>query len=217
MEPISSPGRLGTATFQPSRPVLCVSKAAEPVSDLGPGPRAGCDWCHHPRGSKPSGSEPGLEVLQREVGHPERAVRDDNDQRSTQASSSSVHVAPETPSLSSFLFRYGEALFMNSKLISGVTEFLNTERELNEVRETSGVVFSVISRLKMTSDRKWHLGLKRCEAAILKKKNIFPRQRSIPPDFSFTWKPSNPKAIKCQTGTKSDLKTSRRSLKLLVV
>uniref|UniRef100_A0A3Q4MTV6 Aminopeptidase n=1 Tax=Neolamprologus brichardi TaxID=32507 RepID=A0A3Q4MTV6_NEOBR len=28
--------------------------------------------------------------------------------------------------------RYGEALFMNSKLISGVTEFLNTERELNE-------------------------------------------------------------------------------------
>uniref|UniRef100_A0A3P9D1P8 Aminopeptidase n=1 Tax=Maylandia zebra TaxID=106582 RepID=A0A3P9D1P8_9CICH len=34
--------------------------------------------------------------------------------------------------------RYGEALFMNSKLISGVTEFLNTERELNEVSETSG-------------------------------------------------------------------------------
>ncbi|CAI9535757.1 unnamed protein product [Staurois parvus] len=28
--------------------------------------------------------------------------------------------------------RYGEALFMNSKLISGVTEFLNTEEELNE-------------------------------------------------------------------------------------
>ncbi|CAB1417946.1 unnamed protein product, partial [Pleuronectes platessa] len=28
--------------------------------------------------------------------------------------------------------RYGEALFMNSKLISGVTEFLNTEKELNE-------------------------------------------------------------------------------------
>lgn len=36
----------------------------------------------------------------------------------------------ETFSLS---FRYGEALFMNSKLIGGVTEFLNTERELNEV------------------------------------------------------------------------------------
>lgn len=29
--------------------------------------------------------------------------------------------------------RYGEALFMNSKLISGVTEFLNTEGELKEV------------------------------------------------------------------------------------
>lgn len=28
---------------------------------------------------------------------------------------------------------FGEALFMNSKLISGVTEFLNTERELDEV------------------------------------------------------------------------------------
>ncbi|XP_045556166.1 thyrotropin-releasing hormone-degrading ectoenzyme [Salmo salar] len=31
--------------------------------------------------------------------------------------------------------RYGEALFMNSKLISGVTEFLNTETELNELKE----------------------------------------------------------------------------------
>ncbi|XP_044305748.1 thyrotropin-releasing hormone-degrading ectoenzyme [Varanus komodoensis] len=30
--------------------------------------------------------------------------------------------------------RYGEALFMNSKLISGVTEFLNTENELNELK-----------------------------------------------------------------------------------
>ncbi|XP_042326717.1 thyrotropin-releasing hormone-degrading ectoenzyme [Sceloporus undulatus] len=30
--------------------------------------------------------------------------------------------------------RYGEALFMNSKLISGVTEFLNTESELNELK-----------------------------------------------------------------------------------
>lgn len=38
--------------------------------------------------------------------------------------------------------RYGEALFMNSKLIGGVTEFLNTEKELNELKEfiqTSGV------------------------------------------------------------------------------
>ncbi|XP_076015794.1 thyrotropin-releasing hormone-degrading ectoenzyme-like [Genypterus blacodes] len=38
--------------------------------------------------------------------------------------------------------RYGEALFMNSKLISGVTEFLNTEKELNELKEfiqSSGV------------------------------------------------------------------------------
>uniref|UniRef100_A0AAR2LVX5 Aminopeptidase n=1 Tax=Pygocentrus nattereri TaxID=42514 RepID=A0AAR2LVX5_PYGNA len=37
--------------------------------------------------------------------------------------------------------RYGEALFMNSKLISGVTEFLNTESELTELKdfiETSG-------------------------------------------------------------------------------
>uniref|UniRef100_A0A671YEE0 Aminopeptidase n=1 Tax=Sparus aurata TaxID=8175 RepID=A0A671YEE0_SPAAU len=31
--------------------------------------------------------------------------------------------------------RYGEALFMNSKLIGGVTEFLNTEKELNEIIE----------------------------------------------------------------------------------
>uniref|UniRef100_A0A8C4HCL9 Aminopeptidase n=1 Tax=Dicentrarchus labrax TaxID=13489 RepID=A0A8C4HCL9_DICLA len=38
--------------------------------------------------------------------------------------------------------RYGEALFMNSKLIGGVTEFLNTDRELNELKEfiqSSGV------------------------------------------------------------------------------
>lgn len=33
----------------------------------------------------------------------------------------------------SLIRRYGEALFMNSKLISGVTEFLNTEAELSEV------------------------------------------------------------------------------------
>ncbi|KAK7811196.1 hypothetical protein U0070_019227, partial [Myodes glareolus] len=32
------------------------------------------------------------------------------------------------------LNRYGEALFMNSKLISGVTEFLNTEGELKELK-----------------------------------------------------------------------------------
>uniref|UniRef100_A0A6I8P634 Aminopeptidase n=1 Tax=Ornithorhynchus anatinus TaxID=9258 RepID=A0A6I8P634_ORNAN len=32
------------------------------------------------------------------------------------------------------LNRYGEALFMNSKLISGVTEFLNTEDELSELK-----------------------------------------------------------------------------------
>ncbi|XP_040029002.2 thyrotropin-releasing hormone-degrading ectoenzyme [Gasterosteus aculeatus] len=38
--------------------------------------------------------------------------------------------------------RYGEALFMSSKLIGGVTEFLNTDRELNELKEfiqSSGV------------------------------------------------------------------------------
>lgn len=37
--------------------------------------------------------------------------------------------------------RYGEALFLNSKLIGGVTEFLNTAKELNELKEfiqTSG-------------------------------------------------------------------------------
>nr|XP_021384654.1 thyrotropin-releasing hormone-degrading ectoenzyme isoform X2 [Lonchura striata domestica] len=32
------------------------------------------------------------------------------------------------------LNRYGEALFMNSKLVSGVTEFLNTEGELRELK-----------------------------------------------------------------------------------
>ncbi|KAK1169229.1 thyrotropin-releasing hormone-degrading ectoenzyme-like [Acipenser oxyrinchus oxyrinchus] len=31
--------------------------------------------------------------------------------------------------------RYGEALFINSKLINGVTEFLNTEAELNELKD----------------------------------------------------------------------------------
>ncbi|KAL4641471.1 thyrotropin-releasing hormone-degrading ectoenzyme-like [Arapaima gigas] len=31
--------------------------------------------------------------------------------------------------------RYGEALFMNAKLINGVTEFLNTESELSELKE----------------------------------------------------------------------------------
>lgn len=43
----------------------------------------------------------------------------------------------------SLIGRYGEALFMNSKLISGVTEFLNTEAELNEVR----LNFYIILRL----------------------------------------------------------------------
>lgn len=37
-------------------------------------------------------------------------------------------------SVSLSLCSYGEALFMNSKLIGGVTEFLNTEKELNEVK-----------------------------------------------------------------------------------
>ncbi|KAF4079903.1 hypothetical protein AMELA_G00183560 [Ameiurus melas] len=31
--------------------------------------------------------------------------------------------------------RFGEALFLNSKLISGVTEFLNTQRELDELKD----------------------------------------------------------------------------------
>ncbi|KAI1238958.1 Thyrotropin-releasing hormone-degrading ectoenzyme, partial [Lamprotornis superbus] len=41
------------------------------------------------------------------------------------------------------LNRYGEALFMNSKLVSGVTEFLNTEGELREtqrVKEKEGIL-----------------------------------------------------------------------------
>ena len=45
------------------------------------------------------------------------------------------------------LFRYGEALFMNSKLISGVTEFLNTEKELNEVNtQKNGAKFHSLTR-----------------------------------------------------------------------
>ncbi|XP_010764314.1 thyrotropin-releasing hormone-degrading ectoenzyme-like, partial [Notothenia coriiceps] len=41
--------------------------------------------------------------------------------------------------------RYGEALFMNSKLIGGVTEFLNTEKELNERCFFSGVLITFLS------------------------------------------------------------------------
>lgn len=44
----------------------------------------------------------------------------------------------------SLIRRYGEALFMNSKLISGVTEFLNTEAELNEVSLDLYTILSLI-------------------------------------------------------------------------
>ncbi|MBN3324836.1 TRHDE protein, partial [Atractosteus spatula] len=52
--------------------------------------------------------------------------------------------------------RYGEALFMNSKLINGVTEFLNTEAELIEVSlfgELAFLVFNCQSHLSETSRR----------------------------------------------------------------
>lgn len=44
-------------------------------------------------------------------------------------------------SVSLSLCSYGEALFMNSKLIGGVTEFLNTEKELNEVKTHKHTLF----------------------------------------------------------------------------
>ncbi|KAJ8261753.1 hypothetical protein GJAV_G00158020 [Gymnothorax javanicus] len=58
--------------------------------------------------------------------------------------------------------RYGEALFMNSKLISGVTEFLNTESELNELKEfiqsTGGVAAPALSRAVevVQANVRWH-------------------------------------------------------------
>ncbi|KAG5846135.1 hypothetical protein ANANG_G00146560 [Anguilla anguilla] len=57
--------------------------------------------------------------------------------------------------------RYGEALFMNSKLINGVTEFLNTASELNELKEFirsnggAGPAFSRAVEIVETSVR-WH-------------------------------------------------------------
>lgn len=54
---------------------VCVFQVTEPVSDLRPGPRAGCHWRHHPRWQKPSGSKSGLEILPRKVGCPECTVR----------------------------------------------------------------------------------------------------------------------------------------------
>ncbi|KAK3517350.1 hypothetical protein QTP70_004707 [Hemibagrus guttatus] len=58
--------------------------------------------------------------------------------------------------------RYGEALFMNSKLISGVTEFLNTESELNELKDfiqmSSGGAVSAFTRALeiVKANVKWH-------------------------------------------------------------
>uniref|UniRef100_A0A671PND6 Aminopeptidase n=1 Tax=Sinocyclocheilus anshuiensis TaxID=1608454 RepID=A0A671PND6_9TELE len=59
--------------------------------------------------------------------------------------------------------RYGEALFMNSKLISGVTEFLNTEAELNELKEfiltTGGESAPAFARAVeiVQANVKWHI------------------------------------------------------------
>ncbi|KAI1882544.1 hypothetical protein AGOR_G00251840 [Albula goreensis] len=58
--------------------------------------------------------------------------------------------------------RYGEALFMNSKLINGVTEFLNTETELNELRDfvqsNGGVATAAFSRAVevVEANVRWH-------------------------------------------------------------
>ncbi|XP_022527297.2 thyrotropin-releasing hormone-degrading ectoenzyme [Astyanax mexicanus] len=58
--------------------------------------------------------------------------------------------------------RYGEALFMNSKLISGVTEFLNTESELTELKEfietSGGGAASAFARAMeiVQANVKWH-------------------------------------------------------------
>ncbi|XP_048829081.1 thyrotropin-releasing hormone-degrading ectoenzyme-like [Brienomyrus brachyistius] len=57
--------------------------------------------------------------------------------------------------------RYGEALFMNSKLINGVTEFLNTETELNELKEfirSSGGVAAAFARAVeiVGANVRWH-------------------------------------------------------------
>ncbi|KAJ8269292.1 hypothetical protein COCON_G00118990 [Conger conger] len=58
--------------------------------------------------------------------------------------------------------RYGEALFMNSKLISGVTEFLNTPSELAELKEfiqsNGGVSGAALSRAVevVEASVRWH-------------------------------------------------------------
>ncbi|XP_053364696.1 thyrotropin-releasing hormone-degrading ectoenzyme-like [Clarias gariepinus] len=59
--------------------------------------------------------------------------------------------------------RFGEALFLNSKLISGVTEFLNTQTELDELKDfiqtsTAGVSSSAFSRALevVRANVKWH-------------------------------------------------------------
>ncbi|XP_053505705.1 thyrotropin-releasing hormone-degrading ectoenzyme-like [Ictalurus furcatus] len=59
--------------------------------------------------------------------------------------------------------RFGEALFLNSKLISGVTEFLNTQRELDELKDflqtsAAGASASAFSRALevVRANVKWH-------------------------------------------------------------
>ncbi|XP_036977336.1 thyrotropin-releasing hormone-degrading ectoenzyme isoform X1 [Acanthopagrus latus] len=51
--------------------------------------------------------------------------------------------------------RYGEALFMNSKLIGGVTEFLNTEKELNESPFACTYLLLLISHFGGLMDYVW--------------------------------------------------------------
>ncbi|KAG2460012.1 TRHDE protein, partial [Polypterus senegalus] len=58
--------------------------------------------------------------------------------------------------------RYGEALFINSKLINGVTEYLTTEAELNElkhfVRNNGGGTISSFQRALeiVEANVRWH-------------------------------------------------------------
>ncbi|XP_064174607.1 thyrotropin-releasing hormone-degrading ectoenzyme-like isoform X2 [Anguilla rostrata] len=58
--------------------------------------------------------------------------------------------------------RYGEALFMNSKLINGVTEFLNTESELNELKDfvqsSGGMAAAAFARAVeiVEANVRWH-------------------------------------------------------------
>lgn len=60
-------------------------------------------------------------------------------------------------SISLSLCSYGEALFMNSKLIGGVTEFLNTEKELNEVDTQTYIIREFM--VWVAAKRVWLIGV----------------------------------------------------------